>query len=171
MIYGYVWSLLKVLGCIHYTSSPSSTLQGPRLLHIKIQPSFSTMMLVSVSVSDSSPHPLSLLQSHRGCDCYQHSLSLSLYLGYSLYDNYYVCQSAAVTHLDTLSSHSCIQGCLCTKRMFTGRFSACLRLQWNTVVHCAWLESCCGIKADRLVTQFDCLTHGLKKASDDITLV
>lgn len=105
MIYGYVLSLLKVLGCIQYTSlynhhtqgSFYSTAQVSRLLHIKIHPSFSWCLCLSVS---DSPSPL---PSHRGGDCYQHSLSLSLYLGYSCYDNYYACQSVAVTHLYTLS--------------------------------------------------------------------
>lgn len=107
MMYGCVCSLFKVLGCIHYVplydhrAPGCAALHVSRLLHVKIH----QLVCLSLFISDSPSHPLSPLPSHRGSDCYQHSLSLSLYLGYSCYDNYYACQSEAVTHLYILLAH------------------------------------------------------------------
>lgn len=38
-------------------------------------------------------------------------------------------------------------------------------------LHCALFELCCGIQADGLLTQFDSLTHSVKKGSYDITII
>lgn len=106
------------------------------------------------------------LPSCGGCDCYQHSVSLSLYLGYSCYDNYYACQSEAVTHLYTLLSHNCI-----------GMSVHKVSVYWEVFCH-VWDYKetlVCAVRSlvveSRLVTQFDWMTHSLKKGSGDITVV
>lgn len=130
MMYGCVWLLFQVLGCIHYIplynqhAPGCAPLHVSRLLNVKY-----THQFVSPSDSDSQSHAPSPLPNCHGSDCYHHSLSLSLHLGYSCYDNYYACQSDAVSHRYTLLAHSCIQVSLETQCVFIGRFSAGLRLQ------------------------------------------